>query len=49
MGLDACFDREESILNKQLERGEITQREYDAAIRELELEYGDHLRSLGYN
>ena len=44
MGLDSCFDREERILNGQLDSGEISQHEYNIALRELELEAGDYER-----
>lgn len=46
MGIDACFDREMDMLDGQLADGEITQREYDKAVRDLErdmsLDMSDH-------
>ena len=42
--LDACFDREQKILQGELDRGEIDNDEYCERERELELEYGDFLR-----
>ena len=48
MSLDACFEREESILDGQLESGALTQEEYNDALRELEFEYGDAMRQAGY-
>jgi hypothetical protein len=42
MSLDACFDREIRILDGQLDNGEISQNDYNIAVRELELEAGDY-------
>jgi hypothetical protein len=42
MSIDACFDREMRILDGQLDSGEISQHEYNIAVRELELEAGDY-------
>ncbi len=38
MGIDECYNREMSILDEQLASGEIDRKEYDSAVRELEVD-----------
>ena len=47
MGIDACFDREMRILDKQYENGEISREEYNEAVRELERDMSLDMSDLG--
>ena len=43
------FDREEKTLERALERGDITQKEYNAALRELHRDYREAARESAQN
>ncbi len=44
MSLDSCFDREMESLDEELALGNISQREYNKMVQELEWEAGDYER-----
>jgi len=43
------FDREEEALERDLERGNISQKEYNAAMRELQRDYRESARESAQN
>ena len=47
MSIDSCFEREMNILEKELESGAMTTREYNQAVRELEKDMSLDMRDYG--